>query len=188
VPKVRVYTQYPAWARSPWRYRGSIFDGFDAVESGERPIRRVLVTVGTAEGYGFRSLVERVLAILPADVDTVWQTGPTDVGDLPIDAVEALASDEVDRLLAEVDVVIAHAGTGSSLAALRAGAFPVLVPRRRARREHVDDHQCEIAHELQRRGLALAREVDELTYDDLVFAASHQVRLAHRPPPFELVD
>jgi UDP-N-acetylglucosamine--N-acetylmuramyl-(pentapeptide) pyrophosphoryl-undecaprenol N-acetylglucosamine transferase len=186
IPNVHVYTQYASWAQPPWRYRGSIFDGYGADERVDRPIRRALVTVGTAEGYGFRSLVEAALKVIPADVDVVWQTGSTDVDDLPIDGHVAFPSDRFDEMLAEVDVVITHAGTGSSLAALRAGAFPLLVPRRKARHEHIDDHQVQIADELDRRGLARRVEVDALSIDDLRFAARRRVRLVDEPPLFEL--
>jgi UDP-N-acetylglucosamine--N-acetylmuramyl-(pentapeptide) pyrophosphoryl-undecaprenol N-acetylglucosamine transferase len=70
---------------------------------------------------------------------------------------------------------------------LSAGKVPVLVPRRRARREHTDDHQVQLARELDRLGLAVTAEVGELTFEHLERAAS--LRVVHRePPPFELVD
>jgi UDP-N-acetylglucosamine transferase subunit ALG13 len=97
-----------------------------------------------------------------------------------------LPSVEFDALLRDVDAVIAHAGTGSSIAALTAGRAPVLVPRRKARGEHVDDHQVEIAQELDRRGLARHREVDELRWSDVEQAASLRVDPATEPAPFEV--
>lgn len=74
------------------------------------------------------------------------------------------------------DVVVAHAGTGSALAALDAGRCPVLIPRERAHGEHIDDHQRQIAAELELRGLAIHRSVESLTYADLEQAAGRSVR------------
>ncbi len=59
LPGMRLYTQYPEWAEGPWRYAGSVFDGFVAAERPRAPIRRVVVTVGTI-GYPFRRLIDRV--------------------------------------------------------------------------------------------------------------------------------
>ena len=59
--------------------------------------------------------------------------------------------------------MIAHCGTGIGLSALQAGMIPVLVTRRPEWREHVDDHQSQIAQFLGGRGLALIREVEHLT-------------------------
>ena len=49
--------------------------------------------------------------------------------------------------------VIAHAGAGSILTALYAGRHPIVVPRRRAFAEAVDDHQFELAAQLARKGV-----------------------------------
>jgi UDP-N-acetylglucosamine transferase subunit ALG13 len=49
--------------------------------------------------------------------------------------------------------VIAHAGAGSILTALYAGTHPIVVPRRRAFAEAVDDHQFELAARLARKGV-----------------------------------
>ncbi|MEJ6021316.1 glycosyltransferase [Ramlibacter sp. PS4R-6] len=52
-------------------------------------------------------------------------------------------------------VLILHAGAGSVIHAIRAGKVPVVVPRRAALGEHVDDHQLEFAAELEKSGKAL---------------------------------
>ena len=65
--------------------------------------------------------------------------------------------------------------------------MPVLVPRRLAHREHIDDHQIAVAKALADAGLAVTADADELTLDDLVRAASqHATRLAD-PPPLRLI-
>lgn len=188
LPGVRLYTQYRAWERGPWRYRGSVFDGFEPVApaaAGARPIRRVVVTLGTIR-YPFERLARRLAEILPADAEVLWQTGSTDVGGMGLTATADLPSAELEAAMAEADLVVAHAGVGSALSALEAGRQPLLVPRRAEHGEHVDDHQEQIAAELERRGLALAREVGELTREDLTAAAGRAVKPASAPAPFRL--
>ena len=186
LPRVRVYAQYPGWSGA-WTYHGSVFDPFAPVAAPlGRPLRSVVVTLGTIP-YGFRRLVDRLLEILPPDVEVFWQTGATDVSDLSIDAHALVPAHELDRRVAEADVVVAHAGTGSSLGALEMGKCPVLVSRRHAHREHVDDHQRLIADELAGRGLAIGVEADELTLDDLHRAADVRVVELEEPPVYPLL-
>ena len=84
----------------------------------------------------------------------------------------------------EADVVVAHAGVGTALAALEVGKCPVLVPRRLAHGEHVDDHQVQIASELgesRPRGVGRRRP---LRLEDLLTAAAGSVVSAVQAPTF----
>lgn len=187
LPGVDVYTQYERRATRRWRYGGSVFDGFAATEAeswdGTRPLR-VVVTVGSTGAYGFRRLVERMIAVLPADAEVLWQTGSTDVRGLPIDARPAVPGDELDAAVRGADAVVAHAGTGTALGAVEAGKLPLLVPRRREHGEHVDDHQSEIATALGSRGIALVREAGSIEMADVLKAARTVVARRDDPPPF----
>lgn len=185
VPGVRCYTQYEAWAGGRWRHRGGVFDGF-AVRPGPGParLRRVVVMLGSWT-QPFRGLVERLVRILPPEVEVLWQTGHTDVGDLPIEARAWVPARELAAAVAEADAVVTHAGVGATLDVLEAGRFPVVVPRRKALAEQVDDHQVELGGALDRLGLALVRSHGSLRLDDLLEAASHRVDPVE-PPPFLL--
>lgn len=185
MPGVNLYTQYRNWEGGRWSYRGSVFDGFraGAPAEGASP-RRIVVTLGTGR-YGFRRLVERLVALLPAEAEVLWQTGATDVSGLPLDPTPALPYAELSEAMAEADLVVSHAGVGSALGALEAGRMPVLVPRRVAHDEIVDDHQEQVARELSDRGLALMREAGTLTRDDLALAAGRTVE-PEAPPTIEL--
>jgi UDP-N-acetylglucosamine--N-acetylmuramyl-(pentapeptide) pyrophosphoryl-undecaprenol N-acetylglucosamine transferase len=187
IPGVMLYAQYPAWADGRWHYRGSVFDSFAPDEApAEAPdrLRRVVVSLGTFKDYGFERLVRRLLEILPADADVLWQTGDTDVSGLGITGHHAIPERELTAAIREADVLVAHAGVGTALAALEVGTCPVLVPRRLAEGEHVDDHQIQIARELGHRGLAVSVEADELTLDHLRTAAATRVRTLPQDPPF----
>jgi len=186
LPGVNLYTQYPAWADGKWRFRGAVFDSFTAAAPVRPPERigKVVVSLGTFKDYGFKRLVRRLLEILPADADVLWQTGDTDVSDLGITGHHALPERELTRAIQEADVLVAHAGVGTALAALEVGKCPVLVPRRLAHGEHVDDHQTQIAGELSRRGLAVSVEAGELTLGHLLAAAGTGVATLPEDPRF----
>jgi UDP-N-acetylglucosamine--N-acetylmuramyl-(pentapeptide) pyrophosphoryl-undecaprenol N-acetylglucosamine transferase len=190
IPGITLYSQYRDWAQPPWRYEGSVLDTFtpDGVKQGHGAIRSAVVTLGTMQDYSFRRLVERAIQVLPPEADVLWQTGCTDVSGLPIKAHRQLPAPELQRAIEQADVVIAHAGCGSSVGVLEAGKMPILVPRLRAHGENVDDHQTLIAAELAKRGLAVVRSVEQLSAEDLSLAAEGAVRSDSRPAPFQLLD
>lgn len=185
VPGVRLYRQYPHTARGRWRYGGSVFDGFAAVLLPPRLLRRVVVTLGTMD-QGFRRLLERLVAILPPATEVLWQTGATPTEGLGIRGHRLLPAPVIAAAMREADVVVAHAGCGSALTALKAGRCPVLVPRDPRGGEVVDAHQTEIAEWLDAKGLALARQADRLTLDDLHRAVRLGVERAAEVPDFRL--
>jgi UDP-N-acetylglucosamine transferase subunit ALG13 len=56
-----------------------------------------------------------------------------------------IAPGEFDGLMARADLIIAHAGMGSIISALRNGKPIVIMPRRAALGEHRNDHQLATA-------------------------------------------
>jgi UDP-N-acetylglucosamine--N-acetylmuramyl-(pentapeptide) pyrophosphoryl-undecaprenol N-acetylglucosamine transferase len=198
VPGVRTYTQYQSWADERWGYAGSVFDGYEslAVPRNLDGVVRVVVTVGAATQYPFRRLFDHLVPLLVPEgalaqvtglpVEVLWQTGDTPVDDLPIQATPVLPAAELGAALGKADIVISHAGTGSALASLNAGRYPILATRDSARGEQVDDHQHQLATELARRGLASHRDAQSITIDDMLASLDISVRRAASPPPFEL--
>lgn len=168
---IRTYTQYPAWSDERWAFRGAIFDAFQpGPVAPERPIRRAVVSVGTQDGYGFDRLF-RALAPLLAGCEVLWQTGRQDVTRFGIqDGRASVPHAELAAAIAEADVVVSHAGVGAAVTAIEAGKCPVLVPRLAKHKEHIDDHQIQIAEELDRRGLAIRCSPKRL--DEAVLAAA----------------
>lgn len=184
-PGVHCYAQHRRFDRGAWHYGGSVLEGFFSLPKQPPEIRQIVVTLGTWR-QGFRRLVQRLIKIIPPSVETLWQTGYTDVSDMPIRSVPWLPPDELQTALRQADVVVTHAGMGATLDALEAGKLPVLVPRRCMAGEQVDDHQVELASELSRLGLAVAKPADELCYGDLLSAASWKVGQSDTLPPFLL--
>ena len=185
IPGVRLFTQYPSWANSRWRYGGSVFDAFESAELSDdvqTSVERVVVTLGTTRQVEFRRLVQRLLEILPPQADVLWQTGHTDTSDLGISGHFVIPERDLVQAMDDADVVVSHAGVGTALAALEVGKCPVLVPRRPAHGELVDDHQLQIAQELGHRGLSVSVEADDLTYADLLAASGKSVMAARQVP------
>jgi len=182
--RVHTYTQYPVWQSERWRYAGSIYDGFapgPTAPAAPGRIRRAVVTVGTQEGYGFDRLYDALVPLLADCDDVLWQVGTQDVSAWGIEGRDRVPHDELNAAVREADVVIAHSGTGSAIAAFEQGKFPVLVPRLARHREHVDDHQVQIAREMQRRSLAFMRAPEELDADVLREAARRSVVAVEAP-------
>jgi UDP-N-acetylglucosamine transferase subunit ALG13 len=190
VPGVRRYAQHRRWAAGGWHYRGSVFDSFERADDAERPgrIRKVVVTLGTYRGYGFPRLVRRLLEVIPSEAEVLWQTGDTDTRGLDVAAHDAIPDSDLRQAIHEADVVVAHAGVGAALTTLETGKCPVLVPRRHALGEHVDDHQIQIASELRRRGLSVSVDADRLTMAELVAGAGGSIRTLREDPPFVTVQ
>jgi UDP-N-acetylglucosamine--N-acetylmuramyl-(pentapeptide) pyrophosphoryl-undecaprenol N-acetylglucosamine transferase len=182
-PKIDTFTQYRAWADSRWKYRGSIFDAFAPGPAARaRPIQRAVVSVGTQKGYGFDRLYRALVPLLADCEEVLWQTGAQDVSGFGIEGRATVPHDELKAAVAEADVIVAHAGTGAALTAIEQGKVPVLVPRLARFREHVDDHQLQIAADLDGRGLALMRHAGELTMADLEAAAARTAIRVPAPP------
>ena len=200
-PGVHTHAQYPHWTDSGWHYGGSSFDVYQPRrldqprELGE--VARVVVTVGTAGEFPFRRLMEPLAALLGEDgplskaverpVEVLWQTGCTPVDGLDITATPFLPAAELNTALANADFVVAHAGTGSAMAVLDGGRFPLLALRKQRHGEAGDDHQQDLAAELSRRGLAATiADPAELTVDDLLATLDTAIIKTDNPPPFHL--
>lgn len=192
VPGVRLYTQHPEWAGHRWSYAGSLFDGYRShrLDDPLQEAGRVVVTLGTMRGYGFRAAVARLTQVLPdvlaPQADVLWQVGTSDVSGLGIEPRELLPAAELSRAIAEADLVIAHAGIGSSITVLNSGRAPVLLPRRLARAEHIDDHQVLIADHLAERGLAVTADAEQLTAAQLRLAMTVGIRRPETSHSFDL--
>lgn len=186
VPGVELRTQHPHLADGDWKYVGSVFDGFEAVAAPTRRLERVVVTVGTMETYGFRRLVEKLAAVLPGEAEVLWQTGVTNLDRLTVTGRHSVPAAELEAAISAADLVVAHAGTGSALTALRLGRRPLLIPRCAAHGEHIDDHQQQTATHLADLGLATVLSVEELTVERLKEATAGAISRNRTPPALEL--
>jgi UDP-N-acetylglucosamine--N-acetylmuramyl-(pentapeptide) pyrophosphoryl-undecaprenol N-acetylglucosamine transferase len=174
-PQAHLFTQHPTWASERWHYDVSVLDALESAGTLERRVRlsaatepiRIFVTLGTIRPYRFDALINNVTEIIGDGYTVRWQLGVTARQDLPGLVATEISNEDMVAWMEWCDVLITHAGVGTVLQALELGKRPVVVPRRSARREHVDDHQELIAALLSERGLAIVREAGNLTSDDV---------------------
>ncbi|MCL1950503.1 MAG: hypothetical protein FWF59_12295 [Turicibacter sp.] len=73
------------------------------------------------------------------------------------------SEEELERLYAQADYVITHAGAGSMLKAIKKGKKTIAFPRLKKYGEHVNDHQLELAEKFEDLGyLLVCRDGDDL--------------------------
>jgi UDP-N-acetylglucosamine transferase subunit ALG13 len=121
----------------------------------------IFVTVGTEQRPFDR--------LLTAVADTDWneplvvQHGPSVVRPAASECADYFSFPDMLQRIEAARVVITHAGVGSVALALRAGKWPIIMPRLKTNGEHVDDHQVIFAERLHSRGVAVAIDgVEEL--------------------------
>lgn len=184
IPGVHLYAQYPSWALGPWRFSGSIFDHLAVSEATQPPrsVGRVVVTLGTMRGFPFTRAVvaaERILQEVGApDREVLWQVGDAQAKVTGGPLHDLVPADELTAAIDDADLIIAHAGVGSSMRILESGHVPMLLYRQARHREHVDDHQLLVATELERRGLAVSRDPEVAGPEDARWVLRHRVALS----------
>lgn len=166
VPGVRRYAQH-SWGehRKGWSFPFSILDDFvprKRETSSNKNVSRIFVTLGTIAPYEFGELARAIDRAVPADIDINWQLGATSYVPSRGAVHVQLSDSEFGREVDLADLVVTHAGIGTLLGLLAKGSEVITVPRRRARGEHVDDHQTQIARVFGARGLVEYVELEEL--------------------------
>jgi UDP-N-acetylglucosamine transferase subunit ALG13 len=68
---------------------------------------------------------------------------------------------EMERMIREATVVVCHGGPGTIMLASTLGKRPIVVPRRKAEGEHVDDHQCQFARRIAAGGAIVLAETED---------------------------
>lgn len=169
-------TQHPHWAGGHWGNHPSVFTTFERYDKA-RGTDRLFVTLGTIEGYRFDALVDAVLSTGLANENTVWQLGfTTNRSDLPGTVYQETSAAQFEEFATSADVVISHSGVGSILGFLELGIYPLIVPRRLSRKEHVDDHQTQIATHVAALAISEVIEAPELTAESVRRAARYAIR------------
>ena len=182
IPGLTLRTQSHNWTRRrwpitrTWTRSSTALDLYLREPTCEREPLTIFVAVGImTRRYSFDRLFERVRAIAPPGARIRVQAG---AGDTPLEGTTHLGQLRPDELRREIecaDVVVIHAGVGLTLDCLDAGKCPVVVARREAFHEHVDDHQVEFADRLRDSGLAVVETIETLRWSSLVEAASARI-------------
>lgn len=139
----------------------------------------------------------RLLAIVSRAIDEGVLPGPlrAQLGSAAWSAPGAevsphMSRDELEAAMDSAAVVICHGGAGIISSALAAGHRPIVVPRRAALGEHVDDHQYQLTRKLAEWGLVVPVE-ERMTAGD-VQAARRPLRvpreLTERPTAAQVLQ
>jgi predicted dehydrogenase/UDP-N-acetylglucosamine transferase subunit ALG13 len=130
----------------------------------------IFVTVGTNE-TPFDRLVEAAAA-LPGEEDLLIQHGASQVEHGRGDWRDYLSFEEMEAAIRSARIVVTHAGVGSILLALKHGRHPLVMPRRGARGEAVDDHQLGLAQRLEEKGVVTVVETEAALYAAIAAAGA----------------
>ncbi|MDH7513737.1 MAG: glycosyltransferase [Clostridiales bacterium] len=150
---------------------------------------KLFVTVGL-ENFPFDRLVELIdlnveKKLIPPPI--LSQTGHSAHEPRFCPWKRFLPFDEILAYLEDADIIVCHAGVGTTLIALSRGKIPILFPRQARYNEHVDDHQKEFAYKMVELGKVLAAwEGEELirqiqNYKALVPALKSRLSLSGLP-------
>jgi UDP-N-acetylglucosamine--N-acetylmuramyl-(pentapeptide) pyrophosphoryl-undecaprenol N-acetylglucosamine transferase len=142
-------------AGEPARGSGTVV----AVGTHAQPYTRLLEIVRQAIENG----------VLPQPVRA--QVGPAAWRVAGAEATPYLGREQLGQALQSAEVVVCHGGAGIISSALEFGRRPIVVPRRAALGEHVDDHQYQLTRKLADWGLVVSVE-DQITAADVAAARS----------------
>jgi UDP-N-acetylglucosamine transferase subunit ALG13 len=121
----------------------------------------IFVTIGTTKP--FDRLVRVVDRLAESGEEVIVQCGDSPVRPLRATCVTFLSYEDLADHVQRARVVVSHAGVGTIMTALQLGKTPVVVPRRGALGEAVDDHQVELARKLSETGaVVLVEDPDDL--------------------------
>jgi UDP-N-acetylglucosamine transferase subunit ALG13 len=112
----------------------------------------IFVTVGTSS-WDFTRLIkemDRIAGMI--DEEVIMQ-----ISDIKYEPKNAkyfrfVSNERIEELYEDARVVVSHAGVGCIISALKHNKPNIVVPRRKKYAEHFDDHQLEIAKELEKEG------------------------------------
>ena len=124
----------------------------------------ILVTVGT-EQYPFNSLMDWISLLIKEGIineEVVIQYGASTRLPDNVRISKIIPETQFKELVKQASVVIAHCGEGSALLLEEFDKPYILVPRTVKFHEHVDNHQLEMADELENQGVLIARSPADL--------------------------
>jgi UDP-N-acetylglucosamine transferase subunit ALG13 len=123
----------------------------------------IFATVGTTD-RPFDRLIAELDRIAPdLDHEVTAQIGAATVEPEHVEWFRFTDKEVIERLYAEADIVVGHAGAGTVLTSLINETPIVVVPRRKDRDEHTTEHQFDLADAIESRtGVFVVREIEGL--------------------------
>lgn len=112
----------------------------------------VFVSVGTQKQQFTRIFQMVESSIVLKDDEIVAQTGNTKFESKRIKMLPSIDNNKFNEYIKKADFVICHGGVGTIFNALENGKRILVVPRLGKYKEHINDHQLEVAGQLEKEG------------------------------------
>lgn len=112
----------------------------------------VFVSVGTQKQQFTRIFQMVENSIVLKDDEIVAQTGNTKFESKRIKMLPSIDNNKFNEYIKKADFVICHGGVGTIFNALENGKRILVVPRLGKYKEHINDHQLEVAGQLEKEG------------------------------------
>lgn len=112
----------------------------------------VLVSVGTQKQQFTRIFQMVENSIVLKNDEIVAQTGNTKFESKRIKMLPSIDNNKFNEYIKKADFVICHGGVGTIFNALENGKRILVVPRLGKYKEHINDHQLEVAGQLEKEG------------------------------------
>lgn len=142
----------------------------------------IFLTVGTQK-FQFNRLLQAVDQLIEAGViqdKVVAQCGHSTYVPRNYEAHMFMDSDRFEQTMQNCDLLITHSGVGTILNGIGLKKKIIVVPRKKALSEHVDDHQQEIATAFEKLGcVCVCRQIVDLEkcYRDIQSTCTAEVQL-----------
>ena len=144
----------------------------------------IFVTVGN-DYRGFNRLLSKIDEIAPrVPTDILIQRGYSSFSPEHAPFFDFVPMERAMEYLRTSDLVVSHAGIGTIILCKEYGTPLVILPRRKKYREHMNDHQLEVAEALERRkgeNIYVAKGEEEL--EEKIFEALKGTKSSPAPNP-----
>lgn len=144
----------------------------------------IFVTVGTHE-QPFNRLVQAIDELKRDGViteDVIMQTGFSTYEPKYCQWDKLIPYKQMVKNVEEARIVITHGGPASFIMPLQIGKTPIVVPRQKKFKEHVNDHQVEFARNVAKRlgTIISVEDIDKLrevieNYDEIIAGLRHGI-------------
>lgn len=107
--------------------------------------------------------------------DTVYaQIGNSDYEPKNYEYVRFMDKEQFEQKIKESDLIITHSGVGSIITAVNARKPVIVFPRLKKYKEHVDDHQVEIADAFEKKGYVLKYDENKKLEDLILQSKTYE--------------
>ena len=118
----------------------------------------IFVTLGTQDKSFHRllELIDEEIEKKQIKEEVIAQVGYTKYQSKNMKIIDYLPKPELEEQIAKCRILITHAGVGSIFDGLKNNKKIIVVPRLSKYQEHVNDHQIQIASELEKEGYVIS--------------------------------